>query len=237
MRYACALFDLDQTLLLRTPTIPQKLQEVLDELGIPHDQDDVDRAFAQCEYWIGEQTRKENETGVRMSDEMFLAALTGMYQQLLHIPDEGTAALQAVLCRQYVQTYTLMEHAAEVLHCLKEKGLKLGIVSNNYASVRQTLDELALTPYFDCIVISEEVGLYKPDPAIIRLACDLCGVSPAQTIYTGDHPFDVSCAHDAGAAAAWLPPNRWYRLPEGSRRPEAVLNDLSDLIALLCEEA
>ena len=236
MKYACALFDLDQTLLLRTPTIPQKLQEVLDELGMPHDRDDVDRAFAQCEYWIGEQTRKENETGVRMSDEAFLAALTDRYQRMLHIPEEDLPALQAVLCRQYTQTYTLMENAADVLQCLKGKGLKLGIVSNNYASVRQTLDDLALTSYFDCIVISEEVGLYKPDPAIIRLACDLCGAAPAQTIYTGDHPFDITCAHDAGAAAAWLPPNRWYRLPEGSRKPEAVLNGLSDLTELLCEE-
>lgn len=230
MSYSCVLFDLDQTLLLRTPTIPQKLHTVLTELGIHHTLDLVDKAFADSEYWIGEQTTIENRTGIRMSDDEFLTKLIAFYQQVLHIPEEGIPAIQTVVCRQYTRTYTLMPDAEMVLAELKKKGLKLGIVSNNYTTIYETLSELGLMPYFDCIVISEEVGLQKPDPAIIQLACTRCGVNPKDTIYVGDHPFDITCAHDAGAAAAWLPPNRWYRLPEESRKPEFVLAGLGELM-------
>ena len=58
-------------------------------------------------------------------------------------------------------------------------------------------------------------------------------LQPEDTLYVGDHPFDITCAHDAGAAAAWLPPNRWYHLPEGSSRPEFVLTALPDLLQAL----
>ncbi|MBR5545424.1 MAG: HAD-IA family hydrolase [Clostridia bacterium] len=230
MNCSCVLFDLDQTLLLRTPTIPQKLHEVMTDMNVPHTMDQVDKAFADCEYWIGEQTTLENQTGVRMSDEEFLAKLTAFYQNALGIPQEGVPALQKVICRQYTRTYALMPDTKKLLAALETKGLKLGIVSNNYATIRQTLDELGLTSYFDCIVISEEVGLQKPDPAIIRLACEQCGVEPEDTIYVGDHPFDITCAHDAGAKAAWMPPNKWYRLPEGSREPEMRLAGLWELM-------
>jgi len=233
MKYSCVLFDLDQTLLLRTPTIPQKLHEILTELNIPHNMDKVDKAFADCEYWIGEQTSLENRTGVRMSDEEFLDKLIAFYRDALNVPEEGLSSLEKVICRQYTRTYTLMPNTVEVLTALKEKGFKLGIVSNNYVSIHQTLEELGLAPFFDCIVISEEVGLQKPDPAIIQLACNRCSVSPEQTIYVGDHPFDITCAHNANAAAAWFPPNKWYRLPEGSRMPEVVLTELADLMTVL----
>lgn len=230
MPYSCVLFDLDQTLLLRTPTIPQKLKEVMGQMKLPHSKDQVDKAFADCEYWIGEQTTLENQTGIRMSDEAFLARLIAFYQNALGIPQDGVASLQTVVCRQYTRTYTLMPDAIKLLAALKAKALKLGVVSNNYATIRQTLDELGLTEFFDCIVISEEVGLQKPDPAIIALACERCNARPEETIYVGDHPFDITCAHEAGAAAAWLPPNRWYRLPEGSREPEMRLAGLWELL-------
>ena len=236
MKYSCILFDLDQTLLLRTPTIPQKLDEVLTALGISHMPEQVDKAFADCEYWIGEQTTLENQTGIRMSDEEFLAKLLAFYQEALAIPDTGLPALQMVVCRQYTRTYTLMPEAKTLLAALKAKGFKLGIVSNNYSSIHETLAELEISSYFYCIVISEEVGLQKPDPAIIQLACSRCHVCPEGTLYIGDHPFDITCAHDAGASAAWLPPNQWYRLPEGSRKPEHVLSKLSDLMHVLEKE-
>lgn len=233
MKYSCVLFDLDQTLLLRTPTIPQKLHEVMTEVGIAHTMDAVDKAFADCEYWIGEQTANENRTGIRMSDEEFLAKLIDFYRHSLGIPQEGVPALQTVVCRQYTRTYLLMPDAVKVLSALKESGVKLGVVSNNYVSIYETLAQLGLTPYFDCIVISEEVGLQKPDPAIILLACNRLGVKPEDTIYVGDHPLDITCAHDAGAACAWQPPNRWYRLPEGSREPELRLTRLAELMNVI----
>jgi len=229
MKYSCVLFDLDQTLLLRTPTIPQKLSQLLGELKIGRTMDQIDKAFAECEFWIGEQTRIENQTGIRMSDDEFLAKMIAVYQKNLALPEDSISPIQTLLCGQYAKTYSLMPDALNVLAVLKEKGVKLGIVSNNYKTIHKTLSEFGLSTFFDCIVISKEVGLQKPNPEIILLACKLCGVEPSQAIYVGDHPFDIICAHDAGASAAWLPPSKWYRLPDGSKQPEIILEKLTNL--------
>lgn len=42
--------------------------------------------------------------------------------------------------------------------------------------------------YFKAIVISGEVGIAKPDPAIYQLALDKLGASADQTLFIGDHP-------------------------------------------------
>lgn len=73
--------------------------------------------------------------------------------------------------------------AAETLGILKARGLSLGIVSNNTSKVRGALEGLGLERSFGSEVISEEVGLYKPDPAILELACKQLG-APHGTVCT-----------------------------------------------------
>jgi len=232
MKYTCVLFDLDQTLLLRTPTLPEKMQEILSLQNHQFSLDEIEKAFAECEFWIGVQTQKENQTGIRMDDETFLSCMIAIYQQSLVLSDEECRAIHPLLCRQFPRSYQLSKDAQEVLKQLSDAGVKLGIVSNNDSSVRDVLSQFGLIHFFECIVISEEVGLYKPDPAIIQLACRQCGAAAAKTLYVGDHPFDITCAHDAGADAAWIPPNRWYRLPQESCPPEYRIQRLSELLTL-----
>ena len=65
------LFDIDNTLLLKAPGIPQKWRDVLLEYGIERSLEDTQRAFAECEMWVGRQTQRENATGIRLSNEAF----------------------------------------------------------------------------------------------------------------------------------------------------------------------
>ena len=105
-----------------------------------------------------------------------------------------------------------------VLADLESRGLKLGLVSNFDRRLHAVLDHLGLAGFFAKVIISSEVGIDKPDPAIFRLALDTLAARPAEAVHVGDDP---KC--DWGATAAGL---RVFEL----RRPE---NTLRDVIAWL----
>ena len=87
------------------------------------------------------------------------------------------------------------------------------------------------------MVISEEVNLYKPDPQILQLACEKLGTAPGESVYVGDHPFDVLCAHSAGMAAAWLPANRFMEIPPFIDPPDYTISSLLEAAEVLLGEA
>lgn len=123
--------------------------------------------------------------------------------------------------------------AAETLGILKARGLSLGIVSNNTSKVRGALEGLGLERSFGSVVISEEVGLYKPDPAILELACKQLGAAPWDSVYVGGHPFDILCAHSAHMPVIWMPANPYMRAPEHIGPPEHRVESLNEPAWLL----
>lgn len=226
---SCVLFDLDQTLLAKKPSLPEKVWEIVSSVFPEVSMETVEKAYTASELWIGRQIQKENETGVQASDEEFLAGVLSAYRQFLPLDEKLTDRLLPVFYGKYPMEYRVMPHAERALEYLKEKGYSLGIVSNNRPQVRETLSALQLTGYFDSIVISEEVNLYKPDPKILELACRELGVPCENSIYVGAHPFDVLCAHKAHMPAVWFPPNPFFEMPEEAGKPEYVIHSLEEL--------
>ena len=90
-----------------------------------------------------------------------------------------------------------------VLTDLKRRNKTVGLVSNfdHPPHVRRILSENGWAPVFDTIVISSEVGVKKPDPAIFAQALQRTGIAPADALYVGDTHEDV-----AGAMAAGIQP-------------------------------
>jgi HAD superfamily hydrolase (TIGR01509 family) len=85
---------------------------------------------------------------------------------------------------------------ATTLHALREAGTPVAVVSNIGFDLRPHFAAWGLDGLVDAFVLSYEVGVVKPDPAIFRHACALLGVDPRRTLMVGD------TAADAGAAAA-----------------------------------
>lgn len=107
----CILFDLVNTLLLKKPSIPEKIYEML-SLVIPNIQyKTTEHAYADGELWTGIQIRKENETGILMSDEEFAENLLACYGKYISMTDEISESLISILSGKYSYRYEVMSFA------------------------------------------------------------------------------------------------------------------------------
>lgn len=101
--------------------------------------------------------------------------------------------------------------------------VRLGLISNAEPSFREALGTLGLLPYFDEVVLSCEVGLRKPDPAIYQLALRNLNLLAEETWFVDDQPENVRGAIGVGI--------RGYRIHRGSGRLESD-GDLPTIRAL-----
>jgi putative hydrolase of the HAD superfamily len=97
------------------------------------------------------------------------------------------------------------EGAVKALGVLRERKLKLAVVSNWDCSLPERLETLGLAELFDTIVPSAEAGVPKPDPAPFRIALERIGAAPERALHIGDEPTDQEGARAAGMRFAPAP--------------------------------
>ena len=92
-----------------------------------------------------------------------------------------------------------------VLTQLKEQGYQLGLVTNGrIGHQRNNVNKLGIASLFDCIVVSDEVGMRKPNANIFQHALDILNVLPTEAIYVGDHLVnDVQASKAIGMMSVW----------------------------------
>jgi putative hydrolase of the HAD superfamily len=78
-------------------------------------------------------------------------------------------------------------------------GIRTGLLSNSWGAAT-TYDRELLEELFDAWVISSEVGLRKPDPAIYELAAGRLGLPPAACVFVDDLPGNLKPARALGMA-------------------------------------
>ena len=110
----------------------------------------------------------------------------------------------------------------------------LGIISNGLADVQYTkLESLGIRSAFECVVLSEDVGVSKPDPRIFHHALSLLSLSPDEALYVGDSfDNDVVGALEVGMQTCWFNPTE-QRSSREEIRPTYHVQDLATLASLL----
>jgi putative hydrolase of the HAD superfamily len=127
------------------------------------------------------------------------------------------------------ENFSVYADVHDALDGLLERGVRLGVVSNWSDRLPRLLDGLALTPYFEDVVVSAVVGHTKPERGIFDVALARFGVRPDQALHVGDHPLnDLAGARRAGLAALLLD-----RSGEGPSHPERI-RSLAELPGHLC---
>ena len=124
--------------------------------------------------------------------------------------------------------------AVSLLNALKDK-VKICIITNGFTALQQIrLERTGLRDYFDLLVISEQVGVAKPDRKIFDYTFEQMGQPPRdRVLIVGDTAeSDILGGMNAGIATCWL--NAHGRsLPEGIM-PTWEVTTLSELEQLLC---
>lgn len=76
--------------------------------------------------------------------------------------------------------------AIGLLKDLKRAGYRLGIISNASHSLPETLQKVGLTPFFETVTYSFEVGAEKPDVRIFRRAVAQANATEEHSLHVGD---------------------------------------------------
>jgi putative hydrolase of the HAD superfamily len=93
----------------------------------------------------------------------------------------------------------------ETLEYLYDK-YKLAIITNGSSYMQnKKIDKLGIRKYFKEIIISNDVGIKKPEKAIFVLCCNRLNVDPSEALYIGDnYEIDIIGAIEAGLNAIWI---------------------------------
>jgi putative hydrolase of the HAD superfamily len=170
---------------------------LVDELaarGVVVGEDDARAAMlAEMAYYRAHHDEAVDWAALKDLRRRCAAVVQEQLQTSLSLDDVLDALLGAIRFRAYPEV-------PEVLARLRAGGARLAVVSNWDVSLHDVLERTGLRPLVDAVVISAELGVAKPDPAIFRAALDRLGAAPDGAVHVGD-----SLEHDvAGARAAGL---------------------------------
>ncbi|GAA0218696.1 HAD family hydrolase [Cryptosporangium japonicum] len=136
-------------------------------------------------------------------------------------------------------TYTDPE-AAAMLTALRERGLRVGLLSNTIWGRdhhERVLERDGVLDLFDGAVYTSEIPWTKPHPQAFRAAMEAVGVDdPASCVFVGDRLFDdIYGAQAAGMRAVHVPhsPVPAHQVGHTVGTPDAVIQRLPELLPLV----
>ena len=127
--------------------------------------------------------------------------------------------------------------AHETLSMLRQRGYRLGLLSNTWWAAEWHNAHLAthhLDELLDAVVYTSDMPHSKPHPSVFLEVTTRLGVEPQTCVMVGDMMIDnISGALGLGMRAVWRPNDRWPR-PDHIT-PTATITHLAELPPLLRE--
>lgn len=227
---SAVLFDLDDTLFDRNAAQGTVLDLIVKRF--PHlfdvfEMERVAQAFAESDRLVDEDFNAGAPfDGLRESRSRH-------FLRLLGIREDYADAITELYLRDCPMVNVPVPGAVPLV---KELSLRfqVGVVSNGMADVQyRKLDTIGLRDVFSCIVLSEEIGIRKPDPRIFSHAAYLLHIKPPQCLYVGNsYTHDIVGAKTAGMLACWL--NRGPSAPRNDNtKADFVIGSLQELAEIL----
>lgn len=210
-------FDLDDTLWDMNGNSIVCLREL-------YDAHSLGRFFASAQEWdevyhrinagLWERYSKGEISRDFLRAERFAAPL-----RLVGVDASDAYEMSKVLDVEYLDRLgsktALVEGAKEALERLKERGCRMGIVSNGFHEVQyRKMQSSGIEDYFDCVVLSDDAGVNKPDRRFFKFAEKKAASEGERNVIVGDNVHtDIMGALSAGWDAVWFNP-RGEALPE-----------------------
>jgi 2-haloacid dehalogenase len=201
-RYTWLLFDLDGTLLDYHAAEEAALRATLDDAGLPAD-DEVAADYQRINrgHWAAFERGETTPQRIRIE----------RWQELLALHGHAAPRADEVAERYVVNLAAgahLVEGATDLLVALSRTH-RLAYITNGFGDVqRPRLAASGLAAHTDVVLVSDEVGASKPDPAIFALAFERMGrPDPADVLIVGDSlTSDIAGGVAYGIDTCWFNP-------------------------------
>lgn len=150
-------------------------------------------------------------------------------------------AALAAACRARIESQNMLfrfrPDVPAALAVLRERGFRLGLLSDCTQELPAAWPALAVAEFFDTAVFSCAEGIKKPDPAFFQVVCDRLGVAPGQCLYVGDGGSrELSGAAGVGMTAMMLRGDDWHSNSAHDREddwPGPEIGSFAELTALI----
>lgn len=211
--YKAIIFDMYETLITHFKTPLYFGSDMARDAGIPED------IFLTA--WRA--TEQDRTLGNRTMDEVIAS--------LLREFDCYTDELFQTMMNKRIATKIdcfnhLNEYIIPMLQGLKERGMKVALISNCFTEEAKVIRDSVLFPYFDVAMMSCEQGSRKPDEDMYLSCMKELDVTPTECIYVGDGGSnELDTARRLGITALQA---RWY-LVKGSKQPVWILDEYEGL--------
>ena len=235
-RIRAVTFDLWNTLLTGTPGAVEirsrSWREVIVERGLDIGDDLLHGTLSMLPARFDEEWRAGRQYG---PTEALADCFTAFGDRLASEDRDALAA--AFEAASYELKVAPVADAAEVLSAVAATGVAVGIISDTTLAVgrhlRTYLDQHRILQHVTFAAFSDEVGVYKPDPAIFRATLDGLGIDDPTTVA---HVGDLRRTDVAGARAMGMVTVRFRGVvddPEDGAEADHVIDRLADLPRVL----
>jgi putative hydrolase of the HAD superfamily len=223
-------FDLDHTIWDFDKNAEETLYELFDiyrlkEIGLPSA-----ALFIETYTRHNHQLWAEYHTGKITKTELRETRFKRAFAELGVSHDAMPQGFEDHYVRLCPTKTNLFPHAHETLQYLQSKYI-LHLISNGFKEASELkIGNTNIGSYFKNVIISEVVGVNKPDPAIFQHALDLAGAQKHESLMIGDSlEADVYGALNFGMNAIYFNP---FNTPKPDDVPVQV-NGLRELIGIL----
>jgi len=227
-------FDVGNTLIYPFPGVSEVCRQVLAEAGHIHDLTAIDELMPMVDQYYEDRYRADDTFWT--DEEETSGVWVGMYSLLcrkLGIEDSATILSRRVYDQfGRIDRWRVYDDVLPAFQRLRDRGLKLGIISNWDRRLVRLMDGLEIAPLLDSVISSADVGLRKPDPRIFELACEELDVAPEDAAHVGDHHYaDVLGARAVGMHAVLIDRHGGEPLPVGPH-PISSLERVEEALGL-----
>lgn len=179
MKYDTILFDLDGTLLNTLTDLAESVNKMLDAEGYP--------------------ARTEQQIRASLGNGAKMLVWTSLPEGASEAEAERCLELYRPIYKQNMSKNTRpYEGITELLAALKQRNVKMGVVSNKPDAPCKALVKEMFGSYIDVALGDQPNVPRKPDRAAVDSALSMLGAKHSSAIYIGDSEVDIMTARNAG---------------------------------------
>lgn len=214
------LFDRDDTLSLTDHEVYRQAAEWLHQ---QHGVDPREAARQMMAQWASVSGRWELLRTLE-EEEAFWQAYAAELAARLHLPEQ--VGREIVREWPYWRFMTPVPGVREVLELLRQRGLRIGVLSNTLPNVAATLQAVGIDDLVDVALSTCVLGVHKPEPRAFLLAAEALGVKPEAVVFVDDRIENIEAARRVGMHAYLI---------DHSQQLEGALSTLGELLDELAQ--